>query len=206
MNRLRAVEWIVVIAEPDDRLVARVRASNATVLTVQGPNRGLQLNVGARAARGELLLFHHVDSYLTDEHVEVLRALIRSNHGIGGAFYRSFDARHPRLTWFETLERWHCRVFGSLYGDQSIFVRRDVFFKLGGFADIPLMEDIEFSRRLRRYGPITMLDPPMRSSLRRHRAEGRWRTTLVGAILVALFHLGVPPRLLHRFYYRRRLK
>jgi hypothetical protein len=118
------------------------------------------LNRGAQHATGDILLFHHVDSHLTELHLQSLCALMRDRTVIGGAFYRKFDERHPSLRWAEPIERWHSRMFGTLYGDQSIFVRREQFLRINGFAPIPLMEDVEFSRRLRRSGRIALLDPP----------------------------------------------
>lgn len=91
---------------------------------------------------------------------------------------------------------------GTLYGDQTIFVRRETFLTLGGFAKIPLMEDIEFSRRLRGAGQIAVLDPPVRSSARRHLRKGAWRTSLQNGLFIALYRLGVSPHRLHRWYYR----
>ena len=74
---------------------------------------------------------------------------------------------------------------------------------MGGFADIPLMEDLEFSRRLRRLGNAVLLDPPLWSSPRRFRRQGNWRTTLLNMALIGLFYLGVDPCTLHRWYYGR---
>ena len=118
-----------------------------------------------------------------------------------GAFHRKFDERHPHCRWIEPIERWRNRHVGALFGDQSIFVRRTHFEKLGGFADIPLMEDIEFSTRLRRSGPITLLDPPIATSTRKHQVQGAWRTTLTNAALILFYKLGVPPARLHAWYY-----
>lgn len=89
-----------------------------------------------------------------------------------------------------------------MFGDQSIFVRASVFERLGGFADIPLMEDIEFSRKLRRLPGTVLLDPPLCSSPRRFRRLGNWRTTLLNGAFIGLFYLGVDPYTLHKWYYR----
>jgi hypothetical protein len=89
-----------------------------------------------------------------------------------------------------------------LFGDQSLFVRKEIFMQIGRFADIPLMEDVEFSKRLRQNGLIVLLDPPMRSSPRKHLEEGSWRTTLRKFAVLVLFKLGIPPEDLHRWYYR----
>jgi hypothetical protein len=103
---------------------------------------------------------------------------LRDPEVIGGAFYRKFDGRHPRLRWLEVAGRFFTRHGGSFFGDQSIFVRRETFRALGGFASIPLMEDMEFSRRLRRAGKVAVLDPPLQSSTRRHLGLGPWRTSI----------------------------
>lgn len=169
------------------------------------PSRGQQLNAAAAEARGEILLFHHADSILTPEHLEALLQLERRDPGFrGGAFYRKFDERHPYFRWLERVERWRSRSHGTLFGDQSVFVRRAVFDQLGGFAAFPLMEDVDFSNRLRRSGPVVLLDPPMSSSPRKHVQQGAWRTTLRNASLLVLFQLGVDPARLHRWYYAER--
>ena len=123
------------------------------VIPCARPGRGSQMNEAARLATGDILLFHHADTELTDAHLDSLRAAMAADPALGGgAFRRRFDARHPRLRWIEPWEALRCRRFGPLFGDQSIFVRRPVFEAMGGFADIPLMEDVEFSCRLRRRG------------------------------------------------------
>jgi hypothetical protein len=164
--------------------------------------RGLQMNAGAAIAEGDILLFHHVDSYLTEQQLHSLVAAMRDPTIVGGAFYRKFDERHPGLLWAEKVERWHSRTFGALYGDQSIFVRRDHFVRLGGFAPLPLMEDVEFTLRLRRSGKIVLLDPPMTSSPARQIEHGAWRTTFRNLTFLLLFRLGVPAQFLHSWYYR----
>jgi hypothetical protein len=120
---------------------------------------------------------------------------------VGGAFHRAFDERHPAFAWVSHFERWRNQHHGSLFGDQSIFVRTEHFRKLGGFREYPLMEDMEFSQRLRKSGPIILLDPPMQSSARRHLQRGAWRTSLQNAAFILLYHLGVSPTTLHRWYY-----
>ena len=91
---------------------------------------------------------------------------------------------------------------GTLYGDQSIFVRREVFLRMQGFAQIPLMEDVEFSKRLRAAGKLAILDPPVSTSARRHAKKGAWRTTIQNGLFILLYKFGVSPVTLHRWYYR----
>ncbi len=166
--------------------------------------RGGQLNAAAARASGDVLLFHHLDSKLTEAHLDALQTALTDPAVQGGAFHRKFDIRHPGLLWLEPVERWHCRKFGTLYGDQSFFARRTHFQSLGGFPDYPLMEDVAFSHKLRRAGGLVVLDPPMRSSPRRHLEYGAWRMTLMNIALLLLYHAGVSPTRLHAWYYRHR--
>ena len=168
--------------------------------------RGIQMNQAARVATGDILLFHHADTELTDEHLHSLDAALHRPEVIGGAFRRRFDERHPHLRWLEPWEALRCRLFGPVFGDQSLFVRRSIFEELGGFAEVPLMEDVEFSCRLRRRGRLTILTPHIGSSARKHLQQGRWRTTLTNTLLLLLYVLGVSPHRLHGWYYRHRSK
>ena len=148
------------------------------------------------------MCFHHADSELRYEHLEALTSMARNDRIVGGVFHRRFDNRHSWMIRWERLLRHISATTGPLFGDQSIFVRADIFHKMGGFADIPIMEDVEFSRRLRRIGRIALLDPPLWSSPRRFRSLGNVRTSALNAAFIALFYLGVSPDKLHRWYYR----
>ena len=193
-------EIIISAAEPATGLREKIEMLRGVFVHSAKPNRGAQLNIGAGLATGDWLLFHHADTELRREHVEALAAL-NGTDVIGGAFYRAFDERHPRLRFLEPLERWHSRAFGTLYGDQSVFVRREHFLRIGAFADIPLMEDVDFSRKLRASGKIKLLDPPIRSCAKRQIARGAWRTTLRNLLFLVLFRCGVPVERLHSWYY-----
>ena len=194
-------EIIVVAVNGGNAWLPKFASTAVRTVFADEPNRGRQLNLGARSAGGEWLLFHHADTELMHAHVQSLSALTPRTGIIGGAFYRKFDQRHPSMRWAEGIERWHNRSFGALYGDQSLFVRRAHFEKLGGFADIPLLEDVEFSKRMRASGEIALLDPPIASSPRKHLEQGAWRTTVRNAAILMLFSLGINPRRLHSWYY-----
>ncbi len=172
-------EVIVSAAEPVFDLRRQLEEAGAIFLDNPKPNRGRQLNEGARIATGDWLLFQHADTELCREHVEALAALNESDV-VGGAFYRAFDERHPHLRFLEPLERWHSRAFGTV---------------------MPLMEDVDLSGRLRASGKIKLLDPPIRSCARTQIARGPWRVTLRNLIFLILFRCGVPVESLHRWYY-----
>jgi hypothetical protein len=160
------------------------------------------MNAAASLACGDVLLFHHADSELEPAHVAAVAEAMRDPEIAGGAFHRAFDERHPGLRWLEGLERVHGKLCGTMYGDQSIFVRREIFAELRGYAEYPLMEDVDFSKRLRKVARVRLLDPPMRSSPRRHLQRGPWKTTLRNALILLLYHVGVSPDALYRMYYQ----
>ena len=194
-------ETIVVNASRDSISDRIIRTSGATLLKFSPPNRGGQLNAGAESAHGDVLLFQHADTELTEAHLKALELALRDPAILGGAFHRKFDRRHPHLIWLEPIARLLSRRGGALYGDQSIFVRHEVFLRLGGFREIPLMEDVEFSRRMRRAGKIALLDPPVQTSARHHVRKGAWRTTARNVLLIVLYRAGVSPFRLHRWYF-----
>lgn len=197
----RLAETIVVDASGEAEPERLALSNGATFVACPGPNRGEQMNLGAAAAGGDVIVFQHSDTDLEEAHLAAIETALADPAIIGGAFFRKFDGRHPRLMWLEAVARFLTRHGGTLYGDQSIFVRRDVFVQLGGFAAIPLMEDVEFSRRLRRAGKVAVLDPPVQSSARRHLRRGAWRTSIQNGLFIVLYKLGVSPHRLHRWYY-----
>lgn len=196
-------ETIVADASSTDDCQAIAIAAGARVVACSSANRGRQMNAGARVSCGDVLLFQHADTQLTQAHLIALKQTMEDADIAGGAFHRKFDARHPLLRWLERPARLFAKLGGPMFGDQSVFVRRQVFQRLGGFAEIPLMEDLEFSRRLRKGGRVKVIDPPIRSSARHHQLRGAWRTSIRNALLIALYRAGVPTQKLHAWYYRR---
>ena len=210
VNRLPSspelLEWVVAAVDPSATLKELEHRGDIRLVPCVNPSRGRQLNAGAAEAHGLLLCFHHADSELLPEHVSALVKVAADEAVGGGAFHRKFDNRHCWMKRWEAAAHGLCSVAGPLFGDQSIFVRADVFKRLGGFADIPLMEDVEFSSRLRHLTRIQLLDPPLRSSPRRFQSLGNWRSTLLNILFIALFYLGMSPNTLHRWYYQGRRK
>jgi len=187
------LEWVVAAVDPSTTLRELEHRGDIRLVACGIPSRGRQLNAGAAEARGSLLCFHHADSELLPEHVSALVKVAADEAIGGGAFHRRFDKRHGWMMRWEATARGLSAVAGPLFGDQSLFVRTDVFKRLGDFADIPLMEDIEFSSRLRRLTRVKLLDPPLDL---RHAVSTVWE---IGA-------LGISPDTLHRWYYRGRRK
>lgn len=202
LKHLTEIDWVVSAYQPSNYLKKVLQQLGVSCAICPVASRGLQMNIGARQAQGDVLLFHHADSILEESQIESIHRSLENEKIIGGAFYRKFDDRHPRLRFLENFERWHSRSFGTLYGDQSLFVRSSTFEKMEGFCNCPILEDVEFSGRLRREGTIALLDPPMVSSPRKHLENGPWRTTMENAAVLLLYRPGVSPQKLHQWYYR----
>ena len=197
-------EIIVADASTTDACAAIARAfPSVRLIPCKLPNRGRQMNCGAAAANGDVLLFQHTDTELSADHLTAIERALQDPAIVGGAFHRRFDPRHRARQWLVPMVRRWQAWRKNFYGDQSIFVRRAHFQKLGGYATIALMEDLEFSVRLKRSGKVVLIDPPLLSSARRHRRHGKLRVTLENLAMIALFNLGVSPDTLHRWYYRK---
>jgi len=200
-NEAPDVEWIVSAVAIGEAL-RQAEGDRVRIVRGDQPSRGTQMNAGARVARGRLLCFNHADTELTEKHLEALRQRAGEEAFVGGAFHRHFDRRSWVMRRWEWVVHRLERRWLPLFGDQSPFVLRSEFEAMGGFADIPLMEDVEFSRRLRRRGDVCMLYPAIASSPRRFRRLGNLRASLINMTMLGLFQMGVSPEQLHRWYYR----
>jgi rSAM/selenodomain-associated transferase 2 len=192
-------EIIVVDGGSTDGTLACARA-HADAVTAAGRGRAAQMNAGAAIARGDVLLFLHADTRLpAGFDAAILRALA-DPQTVGGRF-DVYLAPGNLLLWLTgELMNLRSRWSGIATGDQAIFARREVFADLGGFPSLPLMEDIAFSRALKRAGTIACLRDRVVTSSRRWRANGVLRTVLLMWSLRLLYFCGVSPQRLHRWY------
>ena len=176
--------------------IARRRAR----LVTSPPGRAAQMNAGAAAARGDVFLFLHCDTTLPPGGLLLIEEAMRNPGAAGGGFTHRFD----RDDWFSGFisrsANLRARRWNLLFGDQAIFVRREVFGKLGGYAEMPLFEDWDFSKRMREAGEVALIAAPITTSGRRIEAWGRWKCFAVWWGLSILYALGVPAGRLARFY------
>ncbi len=200
-----ADEVIVVDGESDDGTAAAAQGLADLVLACP-PGRARQMNAGAAASRGEVLVFLHADTTLPEGAVAGIRAAVEDG-AAGGAFCVNLGvsvaapaARASALRLTAAMINLRSRLFRAYTGDQAIFVRRDVFESLGAYPEIPLMEDVEFSRRLTRRGRTVLLPSRITTSARRWEANGVARTILLMWGLRIAHRLGLPPHRCARFY------
>jgi rSAM/selenodomain-associated transferase 2 len=165
--------------------------------------RATQQNAGARAAHGDVLLFLHADTRLPTGAGAAIRAALADPRVVAGRFDVRFDTARPILRVVAFFMNHRSRLSGISTGDQAIFVRRQVFTAVGGFPDIPLMEDVELTRRLKRRGRQAALALRVTTSARKWQREGAMRTIVLMWTLRLLYACGVDPARLHRWYYGR---
>ena len=180
----------------------------AVVARLPGPwllesarGRAVQMNHGAREAGGDTLLFLHADTRLPDGAARAIEQALAEPGVVGGRFDVRFDNERPLfrvIAWFMNTRS---RASGICTGDQAIFVRRADFEAVGGYPEIPLMEDIELSRRLKRRGRVRALRLRVTTSARKWEREGPLRTVGLMWALRFLHFCGVAPARLHRWYY-----
>jgi rSAM/selenodomain-associated transferase 2 len=183
-----------------DDTTRRAAALGARVITGE-PGRGGQLNRGAAAAGRPILLFLHADTLLPEDGVAQVAAAIESG-ALGGAFCIAFDRDGPLYRFGARMVNRRTRRFHLPLGDQGQFAHRAVFEALGGFRSWPILEDLDFARRLARHAGrrFAVIERPVLTSARRFVERGPVRTVATNWLIWALFFAGVSPHRLARLY------
>lgn len=192
------VEIIIVDGDHDNELDRLAETRPDVRVCRTAPGRGHQMNIGARAASGEWLLFLHADSRLPPGWLDALQRL--DCRVAGGWFGFALDDEAWQARVIEYLVSWRVRILRLPYGDQGLFVRRLVFESMSGYRELPLFEDVEFVRRLIRAGTVVQLPLAVRTSSRRWQRDGWLRRSARNAALVVLYFAGVSPAWLAQWY------
>jgi rSAM/selenodomain-associated transferase 2 len=196
-------EVIVVDGDPQGGTVRIIQDKDVIAITSE-KGRGRQMNAGAAAARGEILIFLHADTKLPDGALEKISRALEDQNYVGGAFDLKIDSDRLFLKYISARASLRSRWNRIPYGDQAIFIRKKYFDQIGGYKEIPLMEDVDLMRRIKKDGKQIVIFPDkVRTSARRWESEGALYTTLRNQILVRLFYLGVSPHRLAKYYWRR---
>ena len=194
------VELIVVDGSPEGETV-RAITDNGVIRLTSSRGRASQMNRGASQAKGEALLFLHADTDLPLQAFERIESILADDRFVGGAFDLEIGDKGAAFRMIGWLASLRSRLTRIPYGDQAIFLRRNYFNELGGFRDMPIMEDVDLMRRVRRAGGrICIVKDRVRTSSRRWRKEGILRCTLRNRTLMLLYLLGVAPEKLARRY------
>jgi rSAM/selenodomain-associated transferase 2 len=170
-----------------------------------GGSAGNQGNCQPSGATGDILLFLHGDSRLPEGFDQLIRQVMSGDQPpIAGAFRLGIEAPQASLRWVERGVNWRSQVCQMPYGDQGIFLRAKVFKEIGGFPDLPIMEDFELMRRLRQQGKILIVPQPVMTSARRWLQKGILKTTVINQLMVLGYLGGVSPARLVELYRRKK--
>ena len=194
-------EIILVDGGSTDGTCEVARTLGATVIHSK-PGRARQMNAGAAQATGNVLLFLHADTLLPENWTRVVTGTLEQSGVVAGSFGFRVAESFPGRWLVEWTTNLRSRWFQNPYGDQTQFLRRAVFEELGGFADLPIMEDYELNHRLRKRGRVSTSSAAAITSGRRWKKMGVVRTTLINKLIITGYHFGVCPHKLARFYRR----
>ncbi|MEH1868849.1 MAG: TIGR04283 family arsenosugar biosynthesis glycosyltransferase [Nostoc sp.] len=199
------IEVIIVDGGSKDDTIEIAQSLNVKVIS-SFPGRAVQMNAGAVAASGEILLFLHADTRLPTGFDEMIRTALQQPGTVAGAFKLRIDASRLSLRWVEWGVNVRSHFCQMPYGDQAIFLTKAVFQQIGGFPELPIMEDFELVRRLKAKGRITIISTPVVTSARRWLQKGVFKTTLLNQIVIISYLLGVSPARIRCWYRRERFK
>jgi len=200
VSREEGVEILVADGGSRDGTREIAAKAGAAVLAVSG-GRAAQMNAGAAASGGRILLFLHADTLPPSGYGALIRRALEDPATVAGAFRFRTDGSGAAIRAVERAANFRSVVLRWPYGDQGLFLEKRVFEEAGGFAPLPVMEDFDLVRRLRRRGAIATLSEPILASARRWERSGVVRTTLRNQCMIAGYLAGVAPERLYRFYY-----
>ncbi|MFQ5442246.1 MAG: TIGR04283 family arsenosugar biosynthesis glycosyltransferase [Thermodesulfobacteriota bacterium] len=199
-----AAEVIVSDGGSVDGTAAVAQKSGARIMVTE-PGRGMQMDRGAREAAGDVLVFLHADTALPAGWKESISRALEDDNVTAGAFRLGIDSPARWLRVVEFVAGFRARFLKHIYGDQAIFARRDVFFRVGGFRNLPLMEDVDCVKRLRKTGKFVLLNKYVKTSPRRWVSGGMIRNTLRNWLCLIFYTMGFSPEKLYSWYYRKPL-
>ena len=199
LSKTAAAELIVVDGGSSDATVAIAAAAGARILRSRPP-RAVQMNAGAAAAAGDILIFLHADTRLPDDFAHQAASTLKAPGVCAGAFHLRIDATAHGLRLIERAANWRAHFLQLPYGDQALFMPRGTFWEMGGFRPLAVMEDFEMVRRLKGRGRVALAPGRAATSARRWRRQGILKTWMLNQWLIAAYHLGVSTDRLARWY------
>jgi len=192
-------EWICCDGGSTDATLELLQDRGISICQ-SGKGRALQMNAGAKHCQSDILLFIHADTELCEEHIQSIKELMQDDAVVGGHFDVRLSGPHWAFRIIEWFMNHRSCLTGISTGDQCLFVRREVFEAMGGFPEQALMEDVEFSKRLKRHGKVACLHQKVTTSSRRWEKHGIVKTIWLMWKLRFLYWLGTSPEKLSRMY------
>lgn len=196
-------EIIVVDGGSSDKTVELVQELDIKVIVSSCLGRAYQMNLGATLATEKILLFLHADTILPKDYQTYIEKTLSYSQVIAGAFELKIDGEQKGLRWVEKWVNLRSHFLSLPYGDQAIFLNAATFRDMGGFANLPIMEDFEFIQRLKQQGKIAIVPASVLTSRRRWQKLGIIKTTLINQLIILGYYLKVPPTILARLYGRK---
>ena len=196
------LELVVVDGASEDDTLQVARRYTGNIIALERGDLSAQLNAGAAAATGDILLFLHADSRLTPGALGRLKDIPWDI--VGGAFTMQLEGSRFFYRLLSLGGNLYCHLTGTYFGDRGIFARTSAFRKLGGFADLPIMADVDFSRRLRSLGKTVLLKGPVVNSSRKFDQESPWRTLYLIVYALLAYRFKVDPEKIKEKYYSSR--
>lgn len=199
--KLKGDKEIIVVDGGSKDNTALLAAKYATVINGR-KGRAYQMNDGAKIAKGNILWFLHVDSKVSERSILLIEEAVKSG-SVGGGFKLYFyDLETHFMKFVSWSSNLRARVGGLYFGDQGIFIRKDIFQSLRGFKEVPLMEDWDMSIRLKKQGKMKMINAAIGTSARKFKSEGQLKTLLFMHKIKLLYKLGVSEDRLRDMYYK----
>ena len=204
------IEIIIVDGGSTDDTRAKIEEFNTRdreikLVTSNKLGRANQMNYGATLARGKILLFLHADTILPVNYQQIVQSILKRENVIVGAFRLSIDSSKKSLRLVENMAIWRSQFLSLPYGDQGFFITKDNFYRLGSFADLPIMEDFNFIQKAKQNGKIIIADAAVITSPRRWQKLGVIKTTVINQLIILGYYFGISPDRLKKLYHRAKI-
>jgi rSAM/selenodomain-associated transferase 2 len=200
LQKLEYNDVIFVDGGSQDNTVELIKRNNFKVIKSTLTGRSYQMNLGAAKTSGEILLFLHADTFLPLNYSLFVQSILSQKDSIAGAFRLKIDSDKKIFRLLETMINWRSHFCSLPYGDQAIFLKKSVFEAIGGFPEIPIMEDFKLIKKLQKLGKIRVASESVITSARRWQKLGVFKTTLINQLIILGFYLKINYQTLAKLY------